>query len=97
MGVTAAAGEFKAEGLELSGDVGVDGAAHGELIAGKEHLHAHLLEAHERTHAHAAREQHVDVVRGEVLHGSEAAALLMGTFSSVETDLILLSSISTMV
>ena len=57
MGVAAATGEFKTEGLELTVDEGLNGTAHGEVITGEEDLHTGLLKAHEGTHSHAAGQQ----------------------------------------
>ena len=40
-------------------------------------LDAHLIEAHERAHAHAPGQQRVDSVLGQILDGRQAAALLV--------------------
>jgi len=76
--MTAAAGVFKSEGLEATFDEGLHSRAHSGEHAGEEHFHAHLLEAHEGAHTHAASEEHLDAGIGEILHRSHAAAVMMG-------------------
>lgn len=75
---SAVAGVFLGELGKLACEVGIDAGANGGSAAGEEDVDAHLMEGHERTEAHAAGEQGLDAGLGEKLHGSEAAALLVG-------------------
>lgn len=72
------AGVFLCELGKLSGEEGVDARANSGSAACEVNVDAHLMEGHERTEAHAASEQGLDAGLGEKLHGSEAAALLVG-------------------
>lgn len=72
------AGVFLSELGKLSGEEGVDARANSGSAACEVNVDAHLMEGHERTEAHAAREQGFDAGLGEKLDGSEAAALLVG-------------------
>ena len=75
---SAVAGVFLSELGELSGEVGADAGADSWSAASEVNVDAHLMEGHERTESHAASEQGPDAGLGEKLHGSEAAALLVG-------------------
>lgn len=68
--MAAAASVFHGEGGEASRAEGFHGFAHIGLVAGKKDLDAHLVEAHEGTHAHAASQQGRDAVLRQILHGA---------------------------
>lgn len=76
--MTAAAGVVRREARQFARDVGGHGFFNRFDAGGVVDVDAFLQEAHERAHAHAASKQDGDAAVGEVIHGGEAAAVLVG-------------------
>lgn len=93
----AAAGVFHGEGRQLSFAESLHGRAHGGIIAREVNLDAHLIEAHERTHAHAPGQQRVDPVLGQILDGARQPPCWCARDGRVECPVTAPSSSSTMV
>ena len=75
--MTAAAGVVRREARQFARDVGGHGLFNRFDAGGVVDVDAFLQEAHERAHAHAASKQDGDAAVGEVIHGGEAAAVLV--------------------
>jgi hypothetical protein len=74
----AGASEFAGEGLELALEEAPHRSVHTGAFRAAEDLDSRLVEAHERTQAHAPRKEDGHAVVSEVVHGGEAAALFVG-------------------
>jgi hypothetical protein len=75
---TAAASELLSEPLECAIQEGIYSLAHGLGAAAVKNIDSHLIESHQRPHPHAAGNEHLHPVLGQVIYRSHASALLMG-------------------